>query len=139
MRLPFLAMPIGLLSACAATPQNEGHRTARTDSCVFHSSISGFKPLDDSRVILYAGVGSKKAYLANVTPGCFDLSHQSQLSAIDGDNNRQICGYGRDSIAYRQFGRIESCRVMKLAPLTDEGLAAALEKTSDKTRKVVID
>jgi len=54
------------------------------------------------------------------------------------DGNGRICGYGRDDIAYRQFGRLESCRVMKLERLTDERLAALLEKKTAKPRKVVI-
>ncbi|MBM2853157.1 MAG: hypothetical protein HW417_85 [Steroidobacteraceae bacterium] len=140
MRLPLLAIPMALLSACAATPpQEEGPRTARTDACVFHSSISGFKALDDSRVILYDGIGNKHAYLAEITPGCFDLSHQSQLAAIDGDGNGRICGYGRDDIAYQQFGRIERCRVLRLEKLTDERLAAVMEKKVKKPRKVIIE
>jgi len=89
--------------------------------------------------VLYDGVGNKKAYLAKVAPGCFDLSHQDTLAAIDGDGNGQICGYGRDDIAYRQFGRLESCRVTTLQQLTEEGLAAELEKDAKKPRKMVID
>ena len=69
----------------------------------------------------------------------FDLSHQVTLAAIDGDGNGQICGYGRDSIAYEQFGRMESCRVMTLERLTDERLAAVLEKKTKKPRKVIIE
>ncbi len=140
MRLPLLTVPLALLSACAATPPpEEGPRTARTDACVFQSSIGGFKALDDSHVILYDDVGNKNAYLASVTPGCFDLLHQDNLAAVDGDGNGQICGYGRDSIAYRQFGRMEDCRVMTLEKLTDERLAAVLEQKAKKPRKVIIE
>ncbi len=140
MRLLLLAIPIALLSACATTqPQEEGPRTSRTDVCVFQSSITGFKPLDDRYVVLYDGAGNKGAYLAEITPGCFDLSHQVTLAAIDGDGNGQICGYGRDSIAYEQFGRMESCRVMTLERLTDERLAAVLEKKTKKPHKVIIE
>lgn len=140
MRLPLLAIPIALLSACAATPPQEGGpRTSRTDVCVFQSSITGFKPLDNSHVVLYDGVGTKDAYLAEITPGCFDLSHQSSLAAVDGDGNGRICGYGRDNIAYQQFGRLESCRVMTLERLTDERLAEVLEKKTKKPRKVLIE
>jgi hypothetical protein len=139
MRYLLLAIPVALLSACAATPQKEGPRAAKTDACVSQSSITGFKALDESRVILYDDIGSKKAYLAEVMGGCFDLSHQSRLSAIDGDGNRQICGYGRDSIAYEQFGRVENCRIMTVELLTDESLAAALEKKARKPRKVIIE
>ena len=140
MRLPLLAIPIALLSACTATPQQEqGPRTARTDACVFHSSISGFEPLDDSHVILYDDTGNKSAYLAEITPGCFDLSHPNTLATIDGDGNRQICGYGRDDIAYEQFGRTERCRVLRLEKLTDERLATLMEKKTKKPRKVIIE
>lgn len=140
MRLPLLAIPIALLSACASTPaQEEGSRTSRTDVCVFQSSITGFRPLDDRHVVLYDGAGNKNAYLAEITPGCFDLSHQVTLAAVDGDGNGQICGYGRDNIVYEQFGRMESCRVMTLERLTDERLAAVLANKTKKPRKVIIE
>lgn len=140
MKYLLLAIPIALLSACATTePQDESPSTARTDVCVFQSSITGFNPLDDSHVVLYDGVGNKSAYLAEITPGCFDLSHQVELAAIDGDGNGQICGYGRDNIAYHQFGRLESCRVTTLERLTDERLTEVLEKKSKKPRKVLIE
>lgn len=139
MKLPLLIFLIALLPACAATHSGEGApQGVGTDACVFQSSITGFKPLDDSRVILY-GRGGKDAYLAVMTLGCFDLAQQTQLAAIDGDGNGQICGYGRDNIAYQTFGRTESCRVTTLRRLTEEQLAAALEKKTKKPRKVLIE
>ena len=139
MRLPLLAIPIALLSACAAPPpQEEGERPSRAADCVFQSTVTGFKPLDDQHVVLY-GIGNKDTYLAEIAPGCFDLSHQVTLAAVDGDSNGQICGYGRDAIAYREFGRLESCRVMSLERLTDERLAVLLEKKTKKPRKTIID
>ncbi len=141
MRLVQLVFPLlALLAGCAVpAPREEGAPAPRTDACVFQSSITGFRVLDDSRVVLYDGVGNKKVYLARVAPGCFDLSHQDTVAAIDRDGNGQICGYGRDDIAYRQFGRLESCRVTTLQQLTEEGLAAELEKDAKKPRKVIIE
>lgn len=140
MKLPLLAIPIALLSACAVTPAQEGApRSSRTDVCVFQSQVTGFKPIDDRHVVLYDGVGNKNAYIAEVTPGCFDLSHQVTLAAVDGDGNGRICGYGRDNIVYEQFGRLESCRVTTLERFTDERLAALMEKKAKKPRKVIIE
>ena len=140
MRLPLLALPIALLSACAATPPpKEGARhAARMDACVFQSSISGFRPLDDRHVLLY-GMGSKESYLAEITPGCFDLQYQTALAAVDGDGDSQICGFGRDNIAYHQLGSTESCRIMTLEKATEERIAEVLEKKSTKPRKVIIE
>ncbi len=138
MRFMLLAIPVALFCGCAATPPQEGERTSRGADCVFQSVVTGFKPLDDRHIVLY-GVGRKDAFLAEVTPGCFDLSHQFTLAAVDGDGNGQICGYGRDQIAYREFGRLESCRVMSLERLTDERREALLSKTVKKPRKTIID
>ena len=140
MRLPLLALTIALLPACAAgPPRNEdASRTARTDACVFQSSISGFKSLDDRHVVLYA-FGNRDSYLAEVTLGCFGLQNQFELAAIDGDGNGQICGYGRDNIAYHELGRTESCRILSLEKATDERIAAILEKKAHKPRKVIIE
>jgi hypothetical protein len=75
--------------------------------------------IDDNYVVLYAQ-GRRKAYLADITGGCFDVSSQAQLAAVDGDRNGQICGFGRDSIAYRRLGMVEDCRIIGLEELSDE-------------------
>jgi hypothetical protein len=91
----------------------------RTSDCVFQRNIDGFDALDDNYVVLYAQ-GRRKAYLADITGGCFDVKSQSQLAAVDGDRNGQICGFGRDSIAYRRLGMVEDCRIIGLQELSDE-------------------
>lgn len=91
----------------------------RTDDCVFQSSIDGFDTLDDGHVVLFAG-GRKRAYLAELGAACFDLGNQVSLVAVDGDGNGQVCGYGRDSIAFRGMGRVENCRILGLEELSDE-------------------
>ena len=139
MKLPLLALPLALIAACAAAPKKEGAApAARKDACVFESSITGFQALDDYRVLLYDRIGNKGVYLAELAAGCFDLVHQSSLAPTDGDGNGQICGFGRDNIVYYQFGRTESCRITTLEKLTDERLAAVMQKKTKKPRKVVI-
>ena len=39
---------------------------------------------------------------------------------MDGDGNGQICGFGRDSVAYRRMGMVEDCRIMGMQELSDE-------------------
>jgi hypothetical protein len=91
----------------------------RTNDCVFQRNIDDFDVIDDNYVVLYAQ-GRRKAYLADITGGCFDVSSQFQLAAVDGDRNGQICGFGRDSIAYRRIGMVEDCRIVGLEELSDE-------------------
>ena len=129
--MKFRAFPISLLllTACASTgPESQIGTQAkadrqikmtRTSDCVFHSTISGFEALDDRYVVLFSQ-GSRKAYLAEVSAGCFDVKSQSQLAAVDGDGNGQICGFGRDSVAYRRMGMVEDCRIMGMQELSDE-------------------
>ena len=139
MRFLLLTLSIALLSACAAQPPQKGDapRTARMDACVFESQITGFDPLDDTHILLYA-FGKKEPFLAEITPGCFDLKNQTALAAIDGDGNGQICGYGRDNIVYREFGRTESCRIVTLEKATEERIASVRENKAKKPRKVII-
>lgn len=93
---------------------------SRTSDCVYQSSISGFEVLDDRYVVLFAS-GRRKAYLADLSGGgCLDVRNQTTLAAVDGDGNGQICGFGRDSIAYRRMGMVEDCRVLGLEQLSDE-------------------
>lgn len=129
-RLPLLIAPL-LLAACVSqgpesrlgTQEKErearGIKMSRTSDCVFQSTISGFEALDDRYVVLFAS-GSRKAYLADLSNGCLDVRSQSALAAVDGDGNGQICGFGRDSIAYRRMGMVEDCRILGLEQLSDE-------------------
>jgi hypothetical protein len=100
----------------------------RTSDCVFQSSINGFDTLDARHVVLFSG-GRRQAYLAEISGACFDLESQVALVAVDGDGNGQVCGYGRDSVAFQRMGRVETCRILGLEELSDErrlelGLAA---------------
>lgn len=103
--------------------QQQQYKLTRTSDCVFQSTVSDFNALDDTHVVLYSG-GRRKAYLAQLEGGCFDIRSQSALAAIDGDQNGQICGFGRDAMAYRRMGRVEQCRILGLEALSDARRAA---------------
>jgi len=128
MKALLSAMSFLALAACATTAPDpasgskripeQNRKMVRTTDCVFQSSISGFNALDSRYVVLYGG-GSRTAYLAEVSGGCFDVKNQSTLAAVDGDGNGQICGFGRDSLAYREFGRVEQCRILSMEKLSD--------------------
>lgn len=147
MKTMTLALPLVFLAACASSgPQSQLGKQdprriemSRTSDCVFHSTISGFNALDDNYVVLF-GMGSRKAYLAQIAGGCFDMSHQFSLAAVDGDGNGQICGFGRDSLAYQRLGMVENCRIMALEELSDErrielGVGAPAKKPKDDAKK----
>lgn len=129
MKTALFVIPLLLLTACAATPSDVQTRQKpkptltlkRTSDCVSNSLISGFQALDNRHIILF-GSGRRMAYLVEISPACFDVAYQNTLATVDGDNNGQICGYGRDSIIYEQLGRLESCRVMGMEQLSDERL-----------------
>jgi len=127
MKTALLALPLMALAACATSSKDssgeggnqfESRTMKRTSDCMFQSTINGFDALDQRYVILY-GMGRNNAYLAELTPGCFDIKSANTLGAVDGDGNGQICGYGRDSLAYREFGRTEQCRIMSLERLSE--------------------
>lgn len=108
---------------------------SRTSDCVFQSIISDFHTIDDRYIVLYAS-GRRKAYLAEIAGGCFDMENQSALAAVDGDRNGQICGFGRDSIAYRRLGMVEDCRILGMEQLSDERrLELGLDVPQPKPRK----
>lgn len=113
-----------LLGGCAAPPARTGAAAAaRGNACVFESSVTGFRSVDARRIIIL-GLGRDSAYLAEVSAGCFDLERPWALALIDGDHNGQICGFGRDSIAYRDGGRLERCRILRLDRLSPQQLEA---------------
>jgi len=129
MKTALLVIPLLLLTACASTPSDVQTRQKpkpalklkRTSDCISNSLISGFQALDNRHIILF-GSGRRMAYLVEISPACFDVAYQNTLATVDGDNNGQICGYGRDSIVYEQLGRLESCRVMGMEQLSEERL-----------------
>ncbi|HXV41288.1 MAG TPA: DUF6491 family protein [Steroidobacteraceae bacterium] len=110
------AMTLSLALLAAATPplaQPQARpigKVGRSNDCIFQSSISSFRVLDDRHLVLY-GFGQREIYLAELAPACFDVESQSSLGTVDGDMNGQICGYGRDGISFRRFARREECRI----------------------------
>ncbi|HEY8266754.1 MAG TPA: DUF6491 family protein [Steroidobacteraceae bacterium] len=129
MKTALLPIPALLLAACVSSgPQSQlgteekarqQIRLTRTSDCVFQSTIDGFVALDNTHVVLNA-MGQRKAYLVEIEGACFDIKNQSTLAAIDADQNGQICGFSRDSIAYRRMGMVENCRILGIEQLSDE-------------------
>jgi hypothetical protein len=145
IRTALLTLPTLALAACVSSgPESQlgkqeqeakDIRMSRTADCVFRSTVNDFRVLDDRHVVLF-GMGRKRAYLAELTGGCFDVRYQSSLAVVDGDNNGQVCGFGRDSIAYERAGLVENCRITGLEQLTDERrLELGLGSTLPKPRK----
>jgi Family of unknown function (DUF6491) len=125
----FLAAPLALAAACASHgPQSQlgtqekasrEIHLIRTNDCVFETTINDFDIPDDHHVVLFTS-GRRRAYLAELSGGCFDLSARMTLATVDRDKNGQICGYGADSIAYQRGGTREDCRITGLEKLSDE-------------------
>lgn len=146
MNYPTLTVPAFLLLAACVSSGPESQlgkedkaskriEMSRTSDCVFQSTISDFHAIDDRYVVLY-GMGRNKAYLAEIAGGCFDVDSQVTLASVDGDRNGQICGFGRDSLAYRNLGRLENCRILGLEQLSDERrVELGLGAPEDKPRK----
>jgi hypothetical protein len=129
-RVAILATPLVLATCISQGPESQlgtqekarqarRFEMSRTTDCVFQSSISGFEALDDRYVVLFAS-GRRNAYLVDLSGGCLNVGSQTALAAVDGDGNGQICGFGRDSIAYRRLGTVEDCRILGLEQLSEE-------------------
>ena len=103
------------------------HVLKGSSDCVSESLVSGFNALDDRHLLLY-GSGSRRVFLVEISPACFDLKYRNTLAVVDGDNNGQICGFGRDTVAFEQFGRVESCRIMGMEELSEERRLQVLGK-----------
>lgn len=107
-------------------------KVARGSDCVFQSSISSFRVLDDRHLVLY-GFRQREVYLAELAPACFDVESQSSLGTVDGDRNGQICGYGRDGVSFRRINRHEECRITALERLSKARAAALLGEEKDES------
>lgn len=111
------ALVLAATVATAAAQSVPIGRVARGNDCIFQSSISSFRVLDDRHVVLF-GFGERDVYLAELAPACFDIGSQSSLSTVDGDLNGQICGYGQDGVSFRGVARREECRILALERLS---------------------
>ncbi len=115
------ALSLALLLLAAAAPAQAQTRpigkVSRTNDCIFQSSISSFRVLDDRHIVLF-GFGQREVYLAELAPACFDVESLSTLGTVDGDMNGQICGYGRDGVSFRQFAHRDECRITALERLS---------------------
>lgn len=125
-----------LLVACASSDsmvqtrqkaQADPHVLKGASDCISESVVSGFNALDDRHLLLY-GSGGRRVFLVEISPACFDLKYRNTLAVVDGDNNGQICGFGRDSIGFEQLGRVESCRIMGMEELSEERRLEVLGK-----------
>jgi hypothetical protein len=127
MRTTTLGLSLAVLTAGASSepqPQigkDEVQKVEKSHSsdCVLQSIISGFEPLDDRHIVLF-DADERKAYLAEMAAGCFNIEMQTMFSAVDGDRNGQICGDGRDSLAYRRVNLVQNCLIVGLEELSDE-------------------
>jgi len=136
-----LLLSLALLTAAAPLPAPGQSRPidkiARSNDCIFQSSISSFRVLDDRHLVLF-GFGQREVYLAELAAACFDVESQSTLGTVDGDMNGQICGYGRDGISFRRFDHREECRITALERLSraraDELLGADEDGKPGKDR-----
>ena len=125
-----------LLVACASSDsmvqtkqkaKSDPHVLKGASDCVSESLVSGFNALDDRHLLLY-GSGSRRVFLVEISPACFDLKYRNTLAVIDGDDNGRICGFGRDSVGFEQFGRVEYCRIMGMEELSEERRLEVLGK-----------
>lgn len=92
-----------------------------TGGCVARSALDGVEAIDDRTVVLYAG-SPRRAYLAGLESGCFNLEFQTMFAAKDEDGDGQICGGGKDSIAYRRLNMLQVCHILELQEASDERL-----------------
>ena len=145
-----IALPCLLIAGCVSSgpesqlgKEDKGPKRiemSRTSDCVFQSSIDDYQTIDNRYVVFYAQ-GRRKAYLAEIAGGCFDIGSEPALAAVDGDRNGQICGFGRDAMGYRRMGQVEQCRILGLEALSDErrealglGAPAPRPKKEDKPK-----
>jgi len=130
MKTPAISVAACLLAAACVSSGPESQlgkedksprriQMSRTSDCVFQRNIEDFQAISDDYVVLY-GMGRRKAYLVEIAGGCFDIKYRSSLAAVDGDRNGQICGFGRDSLAYQNLGMVENCRILGMEDLSDE-------------------
>ena len=108
------ASQLGRPNETASSPES-----ARINNCVLHSAISEFHALDDRHVVLFTDK-KQQAFLAEITGSCFNLEMQSGFIAVDGDDNGEICGDSRDSIAYRRLSSVYRCEIVSLEQLSGE-------------------
>ena len=85
---------------------------------MFQRKIEDFEAIDDSTSCCTPRAGARPTSRRSRAPA--STSEPVTLAAVDGDRNGQICGFGRDSLAYQNLGMVENCRILGLEQLSDE-------------------
>jgi hypothetical protein len=129
MKTALLVLALMLVAGCAGTGSDamtadHGEKPALAAAqhpgvCVARSDVAAIEPVDDYRVVLLAK-DRRNAYLAAFADGCFNLEGESGFTLLDGDGDGQICGSGKDLLAYRRIRTLQKCRITDLQPFTDE-------------------
>jgi hypothetical protein len=102
--IKFIVMAATLtLSATALAGGNPAGATdtparAHGNDCTFFRSISDFRPLDRTKLVVWAP-SKRDAYLVELGMPLFDLKHANELAFIDSNRDGRLCGYGMDRIA----------------------------------------
>ena len=84
-----------LMTACATTPTADAPPpTARSNDCMFASTLRDWRPLDNENLILFA-LG-RRPYHVELSWPAFGLTHDFMIGVYDRDG--RICPYGGDAI-----------------------------------------
>ncbi|MCC5793448.1 MAG: hypothetical protein JJT85_01780 [Chromatiales bacterium] len=90
-------------------------------------SVTGYRVLDDSNLILYAP-NRRNMWHVELVPRCFSLRSASTLR-LRGRTGR-LAGFAGDAVELDRAGGRETCRVSNVYRIDEQGLEALLARLS---------
>jgi hypothetical protein len=110
-----------LLSACADMGAAGTQPRATTpDDCFFARTLSDWRPLDDTHLILFAS--GRRPYLVELVQPATGMSFDFAIGVYDRDG--RVCPYGGDSIIVDNGIGPERVTIQSMRRLSDEDLEA---------------
>lgn len=112
------------LVGCSTSPEQMADEPADADGriCISVRSINSFDAIDDRHVYLKAA--GKKHYLFTLWGGCVGLRSAHTIAVKD--TFSRVCSDGFGEIAYRDMGRLQSCRIDTIEPVASKDDAKGL-------------
>lgn len=117
-RLAWLAGAV-FLSACVGTGAASRGSTPTYNDCIFASTLSDWRPLDNQNLILFAN--GRRPFLVELFQPAPELNFNEMIGVYDRDG--RICPYGGDAIVLRG-GIPQSVSIRSIRRLTDAQLDA---------------
>jgi hypothetical protein len=127
MKKLLLGLSLLAVVGVAQATQPDTPKNKLGNDCIFISQVNGYQALDRDKIVIF-GPGANNAYLVELTMPLMGIEGSWQMATIDRDGDGRLCGFSRDRIGIRDFGRPEYSSIKSMSRLDIDELRALEER-----------